>query len=161
MTAEKDNTTAAGRHLPPSTRVEGAEPPVILLTAKATLAAGDGMPHADRHPGKREPLTLQPVRAAEQPPGLRQDHRARTHVRPAPRRPDLRRRLPARQHRMRPARRTRPGSGTRLVEAVLGYADGHGFARVVLSPSQRAILLYRRAGFGPADALLSREHPSG
>jgi len=61
---------------------------------------------------------------------------------------------------VRPECRNR-GIGTRLVEAVLGYADGHGFARVVLSPSQRAIPLYRRAGFGPADALLSREHPSG
>jgi hypothetical protein len=43
----------------------------------------------------------------------------------------------------------------------LANADGHDFARVVLSPSQRSIPLYRRAGFGPADALLSREHPSG
>lgn len=61
---------------------------------------------------------------------------------------------------VRPEYRNR-GIGARLVEAVLGYADGHGFARVVLSPSQRSIPLYRRAGFGPADALLSRGHPSG
>ena len=55
---------------------------------------------------------------------------------------------------VRPEYRNR-GIGARLVEAVLGYADGHGFARVVLSPSQRSIPLYRRAGFGPADALPS------
>jgi GNAT superfamily N-acetyltransferase len=49
------------------------------------------------------------------------------------------------------------GIGARLVDAILTYADDRGFARVVLSPSQRAIPFYRRAGFGPADALLSRE----
>jgi GNAT superfamily N-acetyltransferase len=49
------------------------------------------------------------------------------------------------------------GIGTRLVDAVLAYADGRGFARVVLSPSPRSIPFYRRAGFGPADSLLSRE----
>jgi len=32
---------------------------------------------------------------------------------------------------------------------------------MVLSPSQRSIPFYRRAGFGPADALLLREHPAG
>lgn len=53
------------------------------------------------------------------------------------------------------------GIGARLVHAILAYADGRGFARVVLSPSQRAIPFYRRAGFGPADALLSRERPVG
>ena len=50
---------------------------------------------------------------------------------------------------------------TWLVEAVLSYADAQGFARIVLSPSQRSIPFYRRAGFGPADALLLREHPAG
>jgi GNAT superfamily N-acetyltransferase len=48
------------------------------------------------------------------------------------------------------------GIGARLIDAILAYADGRGFARVVLSPSQRAIPFYRRAGFGPANALLSR-----
>src|ERR1039458_5747022 len=38
----------------------------------------------------------------------------------------------------------------------LAETDGHGFARVVLSPSQRSIPLYRRAGFGPADAQIGR-----
>jgi len=61
---------------------------------------------------------------------------------------------------VRPAYRNQ-GVGTRLVEAVLSYADAVGFARVVLSPSQRSIPFYRRAGFGPADALLSRERPAG
>jgi GNAT superfamily N-acetyltransferase len=61
---------------------------------------------------------------------------------------------------VRPGHRNQ-GIGARLVEAILAYADGCGFARVVLSPSQRAIPFYRRAGFGPADALLSRERPAG
>jgi GNAT superfamily N-acetyltransferase len=49
------------------------------------------------------------------------------------------------------------GIGGRLLDAILAYADDRGFARVVLSPSQRSIPFYRRAGFGPADSLLSRE----
>ena len=61
---------------------------------------------------------------------------------------------------VRPAYRNQ-GVGTRLIEAILSYADAAGFARMVLSPSQRSIPFYRRAGFGPADTLLSREHPAG
>ncbi len=49
------------------------------------------------------------------------------------------------------------GIGGRLLDAILAYADDRGFARVVLSPSQRSIPFYRRAGFSPADSLLSRE----
>jgi GNAT superfamily N-acetyltransferase len=49
------------------------------------------------------------------------------------------------------------GVGGRLLDEILAYADDRGFARVVLSPSQRSIPFYRRAGFGPADALLARE----
>jgi GNAT superfamily N-acetyltransferase len=60
---------------------------------------------------------------------------------------------------VRPAYRNQ-GVGTRLIEAILCHADAAGFARVVLSPSQRSIPFYRRAGFGPADALLSREQPA-
>lgn len=52
------------------------------------------------------------------------------------------------------------GIGARLIDAIVGYADAGGFARVVLSPSERSIPLYQRAGFGPADALRSREHPA-
>ncbi len=46
------------------------------------------------------------------------------------------------------------GIGRQLLDAVLGYAGQNGFARVVLSPSERSIPFYRRAGFGPADALM-------
>ena len=48
------------------------------------------------------------------------------------------------------------GIGGRLLDALLHYADEHGFARVVLNPSERAIPLYLRAGFRPASALLVR-----
>jgi hypothetical protein len=41
-----------------------------------------------------------------------------------------------------------------LLDAVLGHARQHGFARVVLSPGGRSVPFCRRAGFGPADALL-------
>ncbi|HEY2077587.1 MAG TPA: GNAT family N-acetyltransferase [Streptosporangiaceae bacterium] len=51
------------------------------------------------------------------------------------------------------------GIGTRLLDAVLGYADENEFARVVLSPSARSIPLYQRAGFGPADILMLRTPP--
>jgi len=51
------------------------------------------------------------------------------------------------------------GIGTRLLNAVLGYADKNEFARVVLSPSARAIPLYQRAGFGPAETLMLRTPP--
>jgi GNAT superfamily N-acetyltransferase len=48
------------------------------------------------------------------------------------------------------------GTGTRMLDAVLRYADEGGFARVVLSPSERSVPFYRRAGFGPAGTLLLR-----
>jgi GNAT superfamily N-acetyltransferase len=51
------------------------------------------------------------------------------------------------------------GIGRQLIGAVLGYADQNGFARVVLSPSERSIPFYERAGFGPADALMLRTMP--
>jgi GNAT superfamily N-acetyltransferase len=46
------------------------------------------------------------------------------------------------------------GIGSKLVQAVLGYADQNAFARVVLSPTERSIPFYEGAGFGPADELL-------
>jgi GNAT superfamily N-acetyltransferase len=46
------------------------------------------------------------------------------------------------------------GVGGQLLAAVLGYASENGFVRVVLSPSERSIPFYERAGFGPADALM-------
>jgi GNAT superfamily N-acetyltransferase len=49
------------------------------------------------------------------------------------------------------------GIGSQLVGAAFNYADENGLARMVLSPSERSISLYERAGFGPADALMLRE----
>jgi GNAT superfamily N-acetyltransferase len=46
------------------------------------------------------------------------------------------------------------GVGRQLLDAALEYARQNGFARVVLSPSERAIPFYERAGFGSADALM-------
>jgi GNAT superfamily N-acetyltransferase len=46
------------------------------------------------------------------------------------------------------------GIGRQLLDAVLSHARQHDFARVVLSPSQRPVPFYQRAGFGPAGALL-------
>jgi GNAT superfamily N-acetyltransferase len=51
------------------------------------------------------------------------------------------------------------GIGSRLVSAALNYADENGFVRVVLSPTERSIPLYERAGFGPAGALMLRTPP--
>jgi GNAT superfamily N-acetyltransferase len=48
------------------------------------------------------------------------------------------------------------GIGSQLVRAALAYADQNGFARVVLSPTERSVPLYERAGFGPAGALMLR-----
>jgi len=48
------------------------------------------------------------------------------------------------------------GLGTRLVEACTAYADEQGFARVVLSPSERSVPLYARHGFAPATSLMVR-----
>ena len=51
------------------------------------------------------------------------------------------------------------GIGSQLVRAALNYADENGFVRVVLSPTERSIPLYERAGFGPAGALMLRTPP--
>ena len=51
------------------------------------------------------------------------------------------------------------GLGTRMLEACTTYADEHGFVRIVLSPTERSIPLYVRAGFGPATELIVRERP--
>jgi GNAT superfamily N-acetyltransferase len=42
------------------------------------------------------------------------------------------------------------GVGAALLAACLGYAREQGFVRVVLSPSERSVPFYRRAGFRPA-----------
>jgi GNAT superfamily N-acetyltransferase len=46
------------------------------------------------------------------------------------------------------------GIGTALLTALLSYARAEGFARIVLSPSERSVPLYERAGFAPATSLL-------
>ena len=51
------------------------------------------------------------------------------------------------------------GIGSQLVSTALNYADQNGFARVVLSPTERSVPLYERTGFGPAGALMLRTPP--
>ena len=46
------------------------------------------------------------------------------------------------------------GIGRRLVAAAVDHARANGYARLVLHPSERAIPMYQRAGFGSADMLL-------
>ena len=48
------------------------------------------------------------------------------------------------------------GIGSLLLAALLTHADSHGFVRVVLRPTQRAIPFYQRAGFGGDGGLLVR-----
>jgi GNAT superfamily N-acetyltransferase len=52
------------------------------------------------------------------------------------------------------------GIGRQLIIAVLDYADDNGYARVVLSPTERSIPFYERAGFAPANALMLRTAPA-
>ncbi|MCW2792197.1 MAG: acetyltransferase [Nocardioides sp.] len=49
------------------------------------------------------------------------------------------------------------GLGSRMLAACTAYADARGFARVVLSPTERSVSLYARAGFAPATSLMMRE----
>jgi GNAT superfamily N-acetyltransferase len=51
------------------------------------------------------------------------------------------------------------GIGSRLLRALLAHADTHGYERVVLRPSDRALPFYQRAGFIPAAELLVRHCP--
>jgi GNAT superfamily N-acetyltransferase len=51
------------------------------------------------------------------------------------------------------------GIGAQLLQALLAHADAHGYERVVLRPSERAIQFYQRAGFLPAADLLVRPRP--
>jgi GNAT superfamily N-acetyltransferase len=48
------------------------------------------------------------------------------------------------------------GAGSALLSAAVDHADGHGFARLVLSPSERSVPVYERAGFAPATSLMLR-----
>jgi GNAT superfamily N-acetyltransferase len=51
------------------------------------------------------------------------------------------------------------GAGDALVAACTAYADEHGFARIVLSPSERSIPFYARSDFVPATSLMVRPGP--
>jgi GNAT superfamily N-acetyltransferase len=51
------------------------------------------------------------------------------------------------------------GIGTQIVSAALEYADENNFVRVVMSPTEKSIPLYERAGFGPANGLMLRTPP--
>jgi GNAT superfamily N-acetyltransferase len=50
------------------------------------------------------------------------------------------------------------GIGRQLLDAVVAHADAHGLERIVLSPSERSVPFYRRAGFDDAYQLLVRPH---
>jgi GNAT superfamily N-acetyltransferase len=52
------------------------------------------------------------------------------------------------------------GIGSLLARALLGYADDHGYVRVVLHPSERSIPFYGRLGFSADDSLLVRHRPA-
>ena len=51
------------------------------------------------------------------------------------------------------------GIGSLLLRALLDYADGHGYVRVVLNPSERSVPFYGRFGFGTEHGLLVRHRP--
>jgi GNAT superfamily N-acetyltransferase len=48
------------------------------------------------------------------------------------------------------------GIGSLLLGALLAHADFHGYERVVLRPSERAVPFYQRAGFTQATELMVR-----
>jgi GNAT superfamily N-acetyltransferase len=48
------------------------------------------------------------------------------------------------------------GLGGELLATCTAYADEHGFARIVLSPSERSVPFYARGGFVPATSLMVR-----
>ena len=51
------------------------------------------------------------------------------------------------------------GIGTALLTTVIAYADGHGYLRIVLRPTEDAIPFYLRAGFFPDGGFLVRPGP--
>ena len=53
------------------------------------------------------------------------------------------------------------GVGKLLVDALMAYARAEGLVRIVLSPSERSVRFYERAGFGPADMLMARRLGGG
>lgn len=48
------------------------------------------------------------------------------------------------------------GIGSLLLDALVAHADFHGYERVVLRPSERAVPFYQRAGFTQATELMVR-----
>jgi GNAT superfamily N-acetyltransferase len=48
------------------------------------------------------------------------------------------------------------GAGRLLLDAVTAHAVEQAFARLVLSPSERSVPFYERAGFAPATSLMLR-----
>lgn len=46
------------------------------------------------------------------------------------------------------------GVGRRLLDVALDHARERDYARVVLSPSERSVPFYERAGFAPATSLM-------
>lgn len=46
------------------------------------------------------------------------------------------------------------GVGAQLLDAAVDHARTEGYVRLVLSPSERSVPFYRRAGFAPATELL-------
>ena len=107
-----------------STRVEGAEPPVILITAKATLAAEAAclmltVTEESANLGRYNLSEKNNSRLC-----LRQDHHDRLHGCFASGCRDLRGRLPARHHRARPAGIVRAGPAmTQVPRAEAGQAE--------------------------------------
>ena len=51
------------------------------------------------------------------------------------------------------------GVGAELLAALVAYADDHGFIRVLLRPTERAIPFYQRAGFAPDGGFMVRYAP--
>jgi GNAT superfamily N-acetyltransferase len=49
------------------------------------------------------------------------------------------------------------GIGSLLLGALLAHADSHGYQRVVLRPSERAVPFYQRAGFTQGTELMVRQ----
>ncbi|MGH8826207.1 MAG: GNAT family N-acetyltransferase [Jiangellaceae bacterium] len=76
------------------------------------------------------------------------------HRMPRPGQPDRRWGYVANVYVVAEARRR--GVGAMLLDAVVAHARCEEFVRLVLSPSERSIPFYRRAGFGPADGLMVR-----
>jgi GNAT superfamily N-acetyltransferase len=51
------------------------------------------------------------------------------------------------------------GIGSLLLRALLAHADSRGYVRVVLSPSERSVPFYQRAGFSAGTELMVRHRP--